>query len=112
MVSRPWIIDPTDGIKMDSNKYGLVNLIEGKISPLPCLFFLCPFSPKMTIGDRKMVKQKQKWTREEEEALSAGVAKYGQGKWKVILTDPQFAPSLVIRSNIDLKVVFFSPLFF
>ncbi|KAH9665036.1 telomere repeat-binding factor 4 [Citrus sinensis] len=50
-----------------------------------------------------MGNQKQKWTAEEEEALLAGVAKHGPGKWKNILRDPQFAPSLTQRSNIDLK---------
>ncbi|XP_052176009.1 telomere repeat-binding factor 4-like [Diospyros lotus] len=47
--------------------------------------------------------QKQKWMTEEEETLKAGVAKYGAGKWKHILTDPEFAPFLTHRSNIDLK---------
>ncbi|KAK6914724.1 SANT/Myb domain, partial [Dillenia turbinata] len=46
---------------------------------------------------------KQKWTAEEEEALKAGVAKHGAGKWKIILRDPDFAPALTTRSNIDLK---------
>ncbi|GFZ11729.1 homeodomain-like/winged-helix DNA-binding family protein [Actinidia rufa] len=46
---------------------------------------------------------KQKWTSEEEDALRAGVAKHGTGKWKNILRDPEFAPSLTHRSNIDLK---------
>ncbi|XAR49917.1 hypothetical protein NMG60_11004100 [Bertholletia excelsa] len=50
-----------------------------------------------------MGNQKQKWTSEEEEALRAGVAKHGTGKWKNILRDPEFAPSLTHRSNIDLK---------
>ncbi|KAJ4717855.1 Telomere repeat-binding factor like [Melia azedarach] len=50
-----------------------------------------------------MGNQKQKWTAEEEEALLAGVGKHGPGKWKNILKDPEFAPSLVHRSNIDLK---------
>ncbi|XVF25172.1 hypothetical protein REPUB_Repub13aG0190400 [Reevesia pubescens] len=50
-----------------------------------------------------MGNQKQKWTAEEEEALLAGVAKHGPGKWKNILKDPDFAPSLTSRSNIDLK---------
>lgn len=47
--------------------------------------------------------QKQKWTKEEEEALKAGVTKHGPGKWKTILTDPHFSHALVNRSNIDLK---------
>ncbi|XP_021294179.1 telomere repeat-binding factor 4 [Herrania umbratica] len=50
-----------------------------------------------------MGNQKQKWTAEEEEALLAGVAKHGPGKWKNILKDPDFAPYLTHRSNIDLK---------
>ncbi|CAL5439482.1 unnamed protein product [Camellia sinensis] len=50
-----------------------------------------------------MGNQKQKWTTEEEEALRAGVAKHGTGKWKNILKDPDFALSLSQRSNIDLK---------
>ncbi|KAF9662422.1 hypothetical protein SADUNF_Sadunf18G0051600 [Salix dunnii] len=54
---------------------------------------------------------KQKWTSEEEEALRAGVAKHGTGKWKNIQRDPEFNPYLYSRSNIDLKV-FLSFLFF
>ncbi|XP_022891332.1 telomere repeat-binding factor 4-like [Olea europaea var. sylvestris] len=50
-----------------------------------------------------MGNQKVKWTSEEEEALKAGVVKHGTGKWKNILIDPQFAPYLINRSNIDLK---------
>ncbi|KAL8139210.1 hypothetical protein V2J09_005231 [Rumex salicifolius] len=46
---------------------------------------------------------KQKWTPEEEEALRAGVAKYGAGKWKFIQRDPQYNRHLHSRSNIDLK---------
>ncbi|MCD7446802.1 hypothetical protein HAX54_016896 [Datura stramonium] len=46
---------------------------------------------------------KVKWTSEEEEALKAGVAKHGTGRWKNILKDPEFAPVLTNRSNIDLK---------
>uniref|UniRef100_A0A2N9HFV7 MYB transcription factor n=1 Tax=Fagus sylvatica TaxID=28930 RepID=A0A2N9HFV7_FAGSY len=46
---------------------------------------------------------KQKWTAEEEEALRAGVAKHGTGKWKDIQRDPQFNVHLASRSNIDLK---------
>ncbi|GFY98472.1 homeodomain-like/winged-helix DNA-binding family protein [Actinidia rufa] len=46
---------------------------------------------------------KQKWTSEEEEALRAGVAKHGTGKWKNIQKDPEFNPFLYSRSNIDLK---------
>ncbi|KAI3455589.1 hypothetical protein Pfo_012252 [Paulownia fortunei] len=50
-----------------------------------------------------MGNQKQKWTAEEEEALKAGVAKHGAGKWKNILVDSEFAPKLSNRSNVDLK---------
>ncbi|XP_057766474.1 telomere repeat-binding factor 4-like [Salvia miltiorrhiza] len=46
---------------------------------------------------------KQKWTAEEEEALRAGVAKHGAGKWKNIQRDPEFNHLLFARSNIDLK---------
>ncbi|KAK6147684.1 hypothetical protein DH2020_018596 [Rehmannia glutinosa] len=46
---------------------------------------------------------KQKWTSEEEEALRAGVAKHGPGKWKNIQRDPEFNHLLFARSNIDLK---------
>ncbi|XP_019173473.1 PREDICTED: telomere repeat-binding factor 4-like [Ipomoea nil] len=46
---------------------------------------------------------KQKWTSEEEEALRAGVAKHGAGKWKNIQRDPEFNHLLHSRSNIDLK---------
>lgn len=48
---------------------------------------------------------KQKWTSEEEEALRAGVAKHGPGKWKNIQRDPEFNHLLYARSNIDLKVL-------
>ncbi|WMV38297.1 hypothetical protein MTR67_031682 [Solanum verrucosum] len=47
---------------------------------------------------------KQKWTSEEEEALRAGVAKHGAGKWKNIQRDPEFNHLLYSRSNIDLKL--------
>lgn len=59
-----------------------------------------------------MGNQKQKWTSEEEDALLAGVNKHGPGKWKNILKDPDFAPSLTHRSNIDLKVPFICLFFF
>lgn len=47
---------------------------------------------------------KQKWTAEEEAALKAGVLKHGAGKWRTILTDPEFSGILHLRSNVDLKV--------
>ncbi|KAF2297565.1 hypothetical protein GH714_038719 [Hevea brasiliensis] len=50
-----------------------------------------------------MGNRKQKWTSEEEEALRAGVAKHGTGKWKNIQQDPEFNPFLFTRTNIDLK---------
>ncbi|XP_061344739.1 telomere repeat-binding factor 4-like [Gastrolobium bilobum] len=50
-----------------------------------------------------MGNQKQKWTADEEDALHRGVQKHGAGKWKNILKDPEFAPFLTSRSNIDLK---------
>ncbi|XP_057547453.1 telomere repeat-binding factor 4-like isoform X1 [Amaranthus tricolor] len=46
---------------------------------------------------------KQKWKPEEEEALRAGIAKHGHGKWKLIKEDPQFYEFLSSRSNVDLK---------
>ncbi|XP_065875153.1 telomere repeat-binding factor 2 [Euphorbia lathyris] len=46
---------------------------------------------------------KQKWTAEEEAALKAGVHKHGTGKWRTILTDPEFSSVLRLRSNVDLK---------
>ncbi|KAK9149099.1 hypothetical protein Scep_007856 [Stephania cephalantha] len=52
---------------------------------------------------RAMGAPKQKWTSEEEEALIAGVAKHGTGKWKNIQKDPEFGHCLAARSNIDLK---------
>lgn len=48
---------------------------------------------------------KQKWTAEEEAALKAGVLKHGAGKWRTILTDPEFSGILHLRSNVDLKVI-------
>ena len=59
-----------------------------------------------------MGNQKQKWTAEEEEALLGGVAKHDPGKWKNILKDPDFAPFLTHRSNIDLKVPPYLPFLF
>ncbi|KAK9284508.1 hypothetical protein L1049_023832 [Liquidambar formosana] len=46
---------------------------------------------------------KQRWTSEEEAALKAGVVKHGVGKWRTILTDPEFSTILRLRSNVDLK---------
>ncbi|CAA7018445.1 unnamed protein product [Microthlaspi erraticum] len=42
-------------------------------------------------------------TAEEEETLLAGIAKYGTGKWRNILEDPEFSVQLQYRTNIDLK---------
>lgn len=50
-----------------------------------------------------MGNRKQKWLPREEEALLAGVAKHGPGKWKNIIRDPEFAPFLTHRNNVDLK---------
>lgn len=55
---------------------------------------------------------KLKWTPEEEVALRAGVIKYGPGKWRTILKDPEFSGVLYLRSNVDLKVEFRVILFF
>lgn len=54
---------------------------------------------------------KQKWTAEEEAALRAGVEKYGPGKWRAIQKDSKFGPCLTSRSNVDLKVSIWSPIF-
>ncbi|CAN1837033.1 Telomere repeat-binding factor 5 [Linum perenne] len=51
-----------------------------------------------------MGNHKQMWTKEEEDALLAGISRYGLGNWKIIRRDPDFAPSFSHRSNIDLKV--------
>jgi len=53
---------------------------------------------------------KQKWTAEEEAALKAGVVKHGAGKWRTILTDPEFSAILRMRSNVDLKVCLYNSL--
>lgn len=53
---------------------------------------------------------KQKWTAEEEAALKAGVIKHGAGKWRTILTDPEYSAVLRMRSNVDLKVSNFNTL--
>ena len=55
-------------------------------------------------GHLQMGAPKQKWTAEEEAALKAGVIKHGAGKWRTILTDPEFSSILHQRSNVDLKV--------
>ncbi|KAG7600567.1 Linker histone H1/H5 domain H15 [Arabidopsis suecica] len=47
--------------------------------------------------------RKNKWTVEEEEALLAGIAKHGSGKWSNIVDDPEFAAKLLDRTNINLK---------
>lgn len=47
-------------------------------------------------------KQYRSWTVEEEEALAAGVAKYGLSNWKTILQDPTLAPCLTRKSCEDL----------
>ncbi|KAK9949162.1 hypothetical protein M0R45_004698 [Rubus argutus] len=47
-------------------------------------------------------KQYKKWTWKEEEALAAGVAKYGIGNWKTILQDSKFAPCFTSKSCDDL----------
>lgn len=44
-----------------------------------------------------------RWTEEEETALRVGVTRYGEGKWKRILCDPELAKFFVDRSNVDLK---------
>ncbi|XP_026453916.1 uncharacterized protein LOC113355304 [Papaver somniferum] len=48
-------------------------------------------------------RRKLKWTLPEEAALKSGVDKHGAGKWKNIVSDPEFGPCLVSRTNVDLK---------
>lgn len=47
-------------------------------------------------------KQYRSWTVEEEEALAAGVEKYGLSNWKTIVQDPRLAPCLTRKSCEDL----------
>lgn len=44
------------------------------------------------------------WSVEEEDALRAGVEKYGSGKWRFIQKDTYLSSVLHLRSNVDLKV--------
>ena len=44
-----------------------------------------------------------KWSEEEEHALIAGLTKYKGPKWAAILKDPEFATTLGLRKNTDLK---------
>ncbi|KAK1363717.1 hypothetical protein POM88_039278 [Heracleum sosnowskyi] len=46
---------------------------------------------------------RRQWSAEEEAALKDGVTKYGVGKWRTILNDPDFSTALKVRSNVDLK---------
>lgn len=55
------------------------------------------------LGFESMGAPKQKWTKEEEAALRAGIEKYGPGKWSAILKDPALSCYLASRSNVDLK---------
>eukprot|EP00656_Telonema_subtile_P051393 TRINITY_DN6890_c0_g1_i2.p1 TRINITY_DN6890_c0_g1~~TRINITY_DN6890_c0_g1_i2.p1 ORF type:complete len:300 (+),score=60.00 TRINITY_DN6890_c0_g1_i2:121-1020(+) len=43
------------------------------------------------------------FTPEESQAIRDGVAKHGTGRWEVIRTDPEFAPTLARRSGVDIK---------
>lgn len=49
------------------------------------------------------VVKKKKWTKEENEALEAGVEKHGFGKWSEIKKDPSYADILSERTNVDFK---------
>lgn len=51
-----------------------------------------------------MARGRIQWSAEEEAALRDAVTKYGVGKWRAILDDPQFGTALKLRSNVDLKV--------
>ncbi|XP_076907886.1 uncharacterized protein LOC143564518 [Bidens hawaiensis] len=50
-----------------------------------------------------MAKEKKPWTSNEVKALTDGVKRHGEGKWKIILDDPLYGSSLSNRSNVDLK---------
>lgn len=62
------------------------------------------FERETTKGLEMLGHRKNKWTVEEEEALLAGIAKHGSGKWSNIVDDPEFAAQLLDRTNINLKV--------
>uniref|UniRef100_A0A1J3J3V5 MYB transcription factor n=1 Tax=Noccaea caerulescens TaxID=107243 RepID=A0A1J3J3V5_NOCCA len=48
-------------------------------------------------------RRNNKWTVEEENALLAGIAKHGVGKWSEIVDDPVLSAQLAGRNNIQLK---------
>jgi myb proto-oncogene protein len=45
--------------------------------------------------EKMSINHKQKWTAKEEATLKAGIVKHGSGKWRTILTDPEFSSILV-----------------
>ncbi|KAK1363711.1 hypothetical protein POM88_039272 [Heracleum sosnowskyi] len=50
-----------------------------------------------------MARGRIQWTAKEEAALRDGVTKYGVGKWRRILDDPELSTALILRTNVDLK---------
>ncbi|KIW15193.1 hypothetical protein PV08_05238 [Exophiala spinifera] len=59
-------------------------------------------APPATSDDKKQVRRpRRRWSDNETMDLLAGVRKYGVGKWKQILVDPDF--NFVGRSSVDLK---------
>merc|ERR1712167_71076 len=56
-----------------------------------------------TQGPGRVRTKKEKWTKEENQALRDGVELFGTGKWYHIKQDPRFADVLRKRTNIDLK---------
>ena len=44
-----------------------------------------------------------KWSADEERALISGLTKYKGLKWAAILKDPEFATTVALRKNTDLK---------
>ncbi|WJX68127.1 hypothetical protein P8452_52525 [Trifolium repens] len=51
------------------------------------------------IYGKMSINHKQKWTAKEEATLKAGIIKHGSGKWRTILTDPEFS-SILVRGPI------------
>lgn len=79
-----------------SNSKSAFLVTRSRDIPSCCLYCVCFWI--------RMGAPKQKWTSQEETALKAGVLKHGTGKWRTILSDPEFTSILKSRSNVDLKV--------
>ncbi|KAK6227960.1 hypothetical protein SCA6_000300 [Theobroma cacao] len=115
-VIDPMLREKSSPIEVDTMKalgFLALNCLEERRQNRPSMkevteeieYIICIANGWEITGSEKgrMGNQKQKWTAEEEEALLAGVAKHGPGKWKNVLKYPDFAPHLTRRSNIALK---------